>query len=656
MNAAAGNRGTVLPEGAADEHPTEARGGTLMAVKKSANSKDHSPKAKPRQSAKPRKVGTPAKSKATVHSDSQPVTSDPFDKVYMADARRMLELADNSVDLIVTSPPYFNVKDYSKDGRQEVQHSERKEGQLGDVADFDAFIAELLVIWRECARVLRPNGKLIINVPLIPMLKREFSTHESRHIFDLNAEIQQSVLRNIDGVFLLDTYIWNRLNPTKKLMFGSYPYPSNFYAQNTIEFVTVYVKEGKSKKVEQSIKDASSLSQAEWVEFTKQVWDIPIPNKSDPAFGLHSALMPEEIVRRCVRLYSFHGDVVLDPFTGSGTTLRVAKALGRRFVGYELVDSYRTIINTKLDAEVCVERTTPVLDNQFVGTSPETPSATAPPPPAELDVVVEGDCFVYLHGVEDGSVDLACVDPPYNLGKGTWDTWKVRSDFLAFTERWIDALLPKLRPGAGLFVFNTPQNCAHILTYLEKRGCEFQNWITWDKRDGFTATKRRFVPGQEAIVYVTTPGARHIFNADAVRVPYESTERIAAAASTGILKNGKRWYPNASGRLCPDVWHITSERHKTKVSGRVQKSTHPTPKPLDLIERIVLAASNPGDTVLDCFAGTGTTAVAAVRHGRHFLACEFNPEYAKVASKRVAEEQANRPSVPVDRLTQEVAQ
>jgi site-specific DNA-methyltransferase (adenine-specific) len=345
--------------------------------------------------------------------------------------------------------------------------------------------------------------------------------------------------------------------------------------------------------------------------------------------------MPEEIARRCIRLYSFHGDVVLDPFTGSGTTLRVAKALGRRFVGYELMDSYSEIINTKLGVDVCTHRAQAAQDAEsglvIVGSAA----------PAELDVVAQQDCFSYLRRIADESVELACVDPPYNLGKGDWDSWKHRSDFLDFTESWLDALLPKLKPGAGLFVFNTPQNCAHILTFLESRGCVFQNWITWDKRDGFTATRRRFVPGQESIVYVTLPGARHTFNSDAVRVPYESTERIAAAASTGILKNGKRWYPNSNGRLCPDVWHITSERHKTKVNGRVQKSTHPTPKPLDLVERIVLAASNPGDTVLDCFAGTGMTAVAAVRHGRRFLACELSPEYAEIATKRVADEFAS---------------
>lgn len=255
--------------------------------------------------------------------------------------------------------------------------------------------------------------------------------------------------------------------------------------------------------------------------------------------------------------------------------------------------------------------------------------------PLPLDTIVTADCLTYLAGLPDACVDLACVDPPYALKKADWDSWPDEASFLTFTYGWLDALLPKLKPGASLYVFNTPKNSAYILTHLAGRGLTFQNWITWDKRDGFSATTRRFVPTQETVLFFTAPGRRHTFNADAVRVPYESTDRIAAAAKTGILKNGRRWFPNPAGRLVNDVWHISSERHKRKVGGRVQKQQHVTPKPLDLIERIVLASSNPGDVVLDCFLGTGTTAVAAMLHGRHFLACEQNPHYVEIAAQRL---------------------
>lgn len=259
----------------------------------------------------------------------------------------MQEVENNGVHLIITSPPYFNIKDYTKDGYQENIHSEKNTQQIGDIQSYDNYLSEMLKVWQECYRVLKPNGKLIINTPLMPMLKKDLNTHYTRHIFDLNSDIQQSILKNTN-FFLMDMYIWNRTNSTKRLMFGSYPYPRNFYAQNTTEFITVYVKDGKPDKVTDDIKQKSKISQQEWIEYTKQIWNIPIPNKSDLAFGIHSAIMPEEIPRRLIRLYSFYNDVVLDPFAGSGTTLKVAKELGRQYIGYELIQEYQNIVELKL--------------------------------------------------------------------------------------------------------------------------------------------------------------------------------------------------------------------------------------------------------------------------------------------------------------------
>lgn len=260
----------------------------------------------------------------------------------------MKEVDNNSVDLIITSPPYFNIKDYSKNGYQTEKHSEVNADDLGACDSFDVYIRDLLNVWKECERVLRPNGKLCINVPLMPMIKKTYSTHYNRDIYDIQSNIQESILKNTK-LYLLDLYIWNRTNPSKKLMFGSYPYPRNFYAQNTIEFITVYVKDGKPKYSSKELKEKSILTQEEWVTFTKQIWDIPIPSKADLAFGKHSAIMPEEIPYRCIKLFSCVGDVILDPFAGSGTTLRVAKQLDRNYIGYELYENYKEVIDEKLE-------------------------------------------------------------------------------------------------------------------------------------------------------------------------------------------------------------------------------------------------------------------------------------------------------------------
>lgn len=273
-----------------------------------------------------------------------------INKVYYKSSQDMTKIPNNSIDLIITSPPYFNIKDYSKDGKQNNTHAKKNKEQLGDIKAYSDFINELHKVWLECERILQPNGKLIINTPLMPMKKADFTSHYNRHIFDINSDIQTSIINHKKSkLFLYDTYIWQRKNGSKSLMFGSYPYPNNFYAQNTSEFITIYVKDGKPKKVSKKIKEKSKLTQKEWVEFTKQIWEIPIPNKSDLAYGTHTAIMPEEIVRRCVRMFSFVDDIVLDPFTGSGTTLKIAKELKRNYIGYELMPEYKEIIELKLN-------------------------------------------------------------------------------------------------------------------------------------------------------------------------------------------------------------------------------------------------------------------------------------------------------------------
>ncbi|MWV61027.1 site-specific DNA-methyltransferase [Helicobacter saguini] len=253
----------------------------------------------------------------------------------------MCEMQDSSIHLIITSPPYFCIKDYSMGGFRNVN-------DVGSIKDYSIFIEKLLNVWKECYRILTPNGKLCINVPLLPIKKAQFKTHYNRHLFDLNADIQHSILTNIKGLYLLDLYVWNKTNSSKSLVFGSYPYPSNFYSQNTSEFIAIYVKDGKPRNIDSKTKEISKLTQKEWLEFTKKVWEINVPTRFDIAHGKHPAIMPSEIPYRLIKMFSFVGDNVLDCFCGSGTTLKVAKELNRNYVGYEIYPHFKDVIESKL--------------------------------------------------------------------------------------------------------------------------------------------------------------------------------------------------------------------------------------------------------------------------------------------------------------------
>ena len=269
-------------------------------------------------------------------------------RVFYKSSAAMSEVDSATVDLVVASPPYYCVKDYALDGRQNEAHSALHPEDYGAVQDYLEYIAALLNTWQECARVLKPNGKLAVNASLMPVPKRFLSTHHNRDIFNIYADIERSILAEVSGLRLLDVYIWNRAHGTKRPMFGSYPYPRNLYAQNTAEFIGVFVKEGKPAAVSRQVKEASALSQEGWLEYTSQVWTLSVPGRGDLAWGKHPAIMPEEIARRCIRMFSFVGDLVLYPFAGSGTTLKAAKALGRRYVGYEVYANYAPVIAAKL--------------------------------------------------------------------------------------------------------------------------------------------------------------------------------------------------------------------------------------------------------------------------------------------------------------------
>ena len=234
----------------------------------------------------------------------------------------MNDIIDESIRLIITSPPYFNAKNYDH------------QDQIGlNSNSYAKYISSMNPIWRECFRVLKPNGKLCINSPILPMDKQTMSTHHNRDYLNINNDIENNIL-NTTEFFRYDLIIWDK-GSTDQLMMGSYPHPPNFYGLNTIEFINIFVKDGKPEKIDNKTKNKSKLSKDEWRKYISSIWKFPPTH--DRA---HPAPFPVELPFRLIKLFSFTNDIILDPFMGSGTTALAAKMVERHFLGYELNKNY----------------------------------------------------------------------------------------------------------------------------------------------------------------------------------------------------------------------------------------------------------------------------------------------------------------------------
>jgi DNA modification methylase len=231
-----------------------------------------------------------------------------------------------SVDLVVTSPPYWTAVEY--------------EGQTADWPTYEAYLDDMMKVWTQCARVLRPNGKLCINAPIMPIPKDVIEQH-TRHLKNIASDNEARILRETD-LERYGLFIWQK--QTSKMMFGSYPYPGNILENNTIEFINVYVKPGKPPKFSGGAKEANRLSRSEWMDLAQQVWFM-YPEDVKREEG-HPAPFPEKLPARLMKLYSygaagdFSGEIVVDPFVGTGTTCLVAKKMKRRWIGIDINPGY----------------------------------------------------------------------------------------------------------------------------------------------------------------------------------------------------------------------------------------------------------------------------------------------------------------------------
>lgn len=253
--------------------------------------------------------------------------------IYFKSATTMSELPDASVNLIVTSPPYWSLKDYGV------------ADQIGlGSGTFETYLNGLNEVWAECVRVLAPDGKFCINIMPI-LLTGAQAAHGRRETKLLLNEIEQ-FMTSTGVMFQFGLYIWDKRKIARFSSFGSYPYPPNIFSTFPYEWITIFSKAGKRPKVDSEVKKKSRLTTKEWQDWAvNSIWEMqPAKAKSEG----HPAPFPVELPRRIIKLHSFWGDLVLDPFMGSGTTALAALELSRRVVGYELNESYSSLAEKKL--------------------------------------------------------------------------------------------------------------------------------------------------------------------------------------------------------------------------------------------------------------------------------------------------------------------
>ncbi len=250
-------------------------------------------------------------------------------QIISGDSRSMPELGNESIDLVVTSPPYWHIKDYGVPG------------QTGYGQTLHEYLIDLYHTWAECFRVLREGSRLCIDIG--DQFARS-SIYGRYKVIPLHAEfISQCEQIGFD---FLGSIIWQKkttMNTTGGAnVMGSYPYPPNGLVEIDYEFILIFKKPGKGRAVSKEIKEASKLTKEEWKEYFSGHWHFGGARQLG-----HEAMFPEELPKRLIRMFTFVGDTVLDPFLGSGTTLRVALELGRNSVGYEINESFLEIIQIK---------------------------------------------------------------------------------------------------------------------------------------------------------------------------------------------------------------------------------------------------------------------------------------------------------------------
>lgn len=257
--------------------------------------------------------------------------------LFREDARRMSELPTEAVHLVVTSPPYWTLKEYRD-----------SDGQLGHIADYETFLAELDKVWRQCYAALVPGGRLICVVGDVCLSRRK---NAGRHaVIPLHASIQEQC-RAI-GFDNLAPIIWHKIaNASYEAGGGSAflgkPYEPNAVIKNDIEFILMQRKPGGYRTPDAATRILSVISDECHKKWFQQIW----MGLTGASTRTHPAPYPLELAERLVCMFSFVGDVVLDPFTGTGTTNVAAAKHGRNSIGIEIDPHYFELARSRMEHE-----------------------------------------------------------------------------------------------------------------------------------------------------------------------------------------------------------------------------------------------------------------------------------------------------------------
>ena len=261
--------------------------------------------------------------------------------LYHSDARNLSFIPDESVHLVLTSPPYWNLKEYL-----------RGEDQLGLIEDYELFIEELAKVWRECYRVLVPGGRIVCVAGDVCMSRKKYGRHV---VMPLHSDIAVSC-RKV-GFDNLNPILWHKISNSSfeantRSSFLGKPYEPNAIIKNDMEYILMQRKPGGYRKPTPEQREKSRIDKEDFQKWFSQIWELPGASTRNG----HPAPFPQELANRLIRMYSFVDDMVLDPFCGSGTTMAAAIESGRNSIGVEVELPY---------CEVALKRLQKIKEHEF---------------------------------------------------------------------------------------------------------------------------------------------------------------------------------------------------------------------------------------------------------------------------------------------------